>query len=145
MTIWGKADRGHANLKLKKENANRTVWCTNARYSLGTNSSVKKSVQFVTNLTSVPTFCHLRLSDLSVCDKIWAHFFWFDGICQINLIEELVPQPRNMKIFPHSKFGINQTAGSKVMAKKNFEIRLFKFLPFSAYSFHVHSQRGCIL
>ena len=36
---------------------------------------------------------------------------------------DLANKPRNMQIFPHSKFGINRTAGSKVMAKK------FKFWP----------------
>ena len=39
----------------------------------GTNSSVKKSIKCVTNLTSVPIFCHLRQSHLLYCDKMWAH------------------------------------------------------------------------
>ena len=36
---------------------------------------------------------------------------------------DLANKPRNMQIFPHSKFGIDRTAGLKVMAKK------FKFWP----------------
>ena len=58
---------------------------------LGTNSSVKKSIKFVTNLTSVPRFCRNPTDPTVVSDKIWAHFFWFDGLCQINLTDELVP------------------------------------------------------
>ena len=40
-------------------------------------------------------------------------------------------KPRNMQIFPHSKFGINRTAASKVMAKKyNFGRRNFLVITF---------------
>ena len=31
---------------------------------------------------------------------------------------DLANKPRNMQIFPHAKFGINRTAGSKIIAKK---------------------------
>ena len=38
--------------------------------------------------------------------------YWFKGKT------DLANKPRNMQIFLHSKFGINRTTGSKVMAKK---------------------------
>ena len=44
---------------------------------------------------------------------------------------DLANKPRNMQIFPHSKFGINRTAASKVMAKKyNFGRRNFLAITF---------------
>ena len=38
---------------------------------------------------------------------------------------DLANMPRNMQIFPHSKFGINRTAGLKVMAKKFLRLKLY--------------------
>ena len=38
---------------------------------------------------------------------------------------DLANKPRNMQIFPHSKFGIDRTAGLKVMAKKFLRPKLY--------------------
>ena len=44
---------------------------------------------------------------------------------------DLANKPRNLQIFPHSKFGINRTAASAVMAKKyNFGWRNFLAITF---------------
>ena len=44
---------------------------------------------------------------------------------------DLANKPRILQIFPHSKFGINRTAGLKVMAKKiKFRLRNFLAITF---------------
>ena len=47
---------------------------------------------------------------LSLLNKVPG--YWLQGET------DLANKPRILQIFPHSKFGINRTAGSKVMAKK---------------------------
>jgi len=67
----------------------------------------------------------------------------FNSPCQILTLLNKVPgywlqgktdlanKPRTMQIFPHSKFGINRTSASKVMAKKyNFGQRNFLAITF---------------
>ena len=56
---------------------------------------------------------------LTLLDKVPG--YWLQGET------DFANKPRILQIFPHSKFGINQTAGSKVMAK-NFKYRSRKLV-----------------
>ena len=50
---------------------------------------------------------------------------------------DLASKPRKMQIFPHSKFGIDRTAGLKVMAKKFLRPKLY-FLAITFEAAHTY-------